>query len=104
MAFFRRKKNNSNTTEIILAQMDYLITSNNLSKDKDPEVSIVISEFHGALVIEIKTIKDHDPRTLVKHFRGKGLEKKIIKWLKENKMLKFKKQVLNSITVKSSDI
>ncbi|TCG11260.1 hypothetical protein [Mycoplasma todarodis] len=107
MSFFKRKKknklNNDNTTELILAQMDHLITSNDLTKNDDLEVSIVTSEVHGVFTVEIKTIKGNNPRTLLGEFRGKDIERKIEDWLRENKMLKFKKQVLNSITIKVSD-
>ncbi len=107
MALFKKNKkkkiNNDNTTEIILAQMDHLITSNNLTKEDDLEVSIMTSESHGVFRIELKTIKGKDPRTLLGEFKGKDIEVKITEWLKENKMLKFKKQVLNSITIKVSD-
>ncbi len=107
MAIFNRtkkkRKNNDNTTEIILAQMDHLITSNDLTKNNDPEVSIITSESNGLFTIELKTIKGNNPRTLIGEFKGKDIETKITDWLRENKMLKFKKQVLNSITIKISD-
>ena len=107
MAIFNRIKkkkiDNDNTTEIILAQMDYLITSNDLQKNSDPEVSIVTSGTNGMFTIELKTIKGNNPRTLIGEFKGKDIEEKILSWLRKNKMLKFKKQVLNSITIKVSD-